>query len=106
MVVTILSGKVATTFLKICELSNGTANTIETTLLSYIEENGLTTSRLTSLGTDGAAVMTGKCNGVAARFRLCQPLLTSVHCVYHCLALTAAQAGNDVPYYVRSLSLH
>ena len=30
------SGKVVTTFLNICELSNGTADTIETTLLAYI----------------------------------------------------------------------
>ena len=27
-----------------------------------------------------------------------QPLLTSIHCVCHRLALAAAQAGSDVPY--------
>ena len=90
------NGKVATTFLKICELCNGTADTIEMTLLGYMEENSLTMSKMMGLGTDGDAVMTGKHNGVAARFKQRQPLLTSVHCVCHRLALAAAQAGNDV----------
>ena len=63
-----------------------------------MEENGLTMSKMMDFGTDGAAVMTGKHNGVAARFKQRQPLLTSVHCVCHHLALAAAQAGNDVTY--------
>ena len=92
------SGKVATTFLNICELPNGTADTIETTLLAYMDENNLSVSKMMGLGTDGAAVMTGKRNGVAARFKRRQPLLTSIHCVCHRLALAAAHAGNDVPY--------
>ena len=92
------SGKVATTFLNICELPNGTADTIETTLLAYMDKNNLSVSKMMGLGTDGAAVMTGKRNGVAARFKRRQPLLTSIHCVCHRLALAAAHAGNDVPY--------
>ena len=63
-----------------------------------MDENNLSVSKMMGLGTDGAAVMTGKCNGVAARFKRRQPLLTSIHCVCHRLALAAAHAGNDVPY--------
>ena len=85
-------------FLNICELSNSTADTIETTLLAYIEGNNLCVSKMVGLGTDGAAVMTGKRNGVAARFKERQPLLTSIHCVGHRLALAAAHAGKDIPY--------
>ena len=86
----------ATTFLKILELSNGTADANEANLLAYIEENGFNIMKMMGLGTDGAAVMTGKRNGVAVRFKKRQLLLTSVHCVCHRLALAAAQAGNDV----------
>ena len=89
------SGKVVTTF---CELSNSTADTNETTLLAYMEGNNLCLSKMVGLGTDGAAVMTGKRNGVAAQFKERQPLLTSVHCVCHRLALAAAHAGKDIPY--------
>ena len=92
------NGKVSTSFLKICELFNGTVDTIETTLVAYMEDKGLSMSKMVGLGTDGASVMTAVHNGVGARFKRRQPVLTSIHCVCHCLALAAAQAGNDVPY--------
>ena len=92
------NGKVSTSFLKICELFNGTADTTETTLVAYMEDKGLSMSKMVGLGTDGASVMTGVHNGVGARFKRRQPVLTSIHCVCHRLALAAAQAGNDVPY--------
>ena len=92
------NGKVATSFLKICELFNGTADTIETTLVTYMEDKGLLVSKMVGLGTDGANVTTGIRNGVGAWFKQCQPILTAIHCVCHRLALAAAQAGNDMPY--------
>ena len=92
------NGKVATNFLKICKLFNGTTDTIETTLVTYVEDKGLSVSKMVGLGTDGANVMTGIHNGVGARFKRRQPILTAIHCVCHRLALAAAQAGNDVPY--------
>ena len=42
--------------------------------------------------------MTGRHNGVAARLKRLQPILTSVHCNAHRLALAAAQSGDSVPY--------
>ena len=92
------NGKVVTNFLKICKLFNGTADTTENTLVAYMEDKGLLMSKMVGLGTDGASVMTGVHNGVDAGFKRCQPILTSIHCVCHCLALAAAQAGNNVPY--------
>ena len=50
------------------------------------------------LVTDGASVMVGKHTGVTARIKSCQPILTSIHCLCHCLALAATQAGNEVTY--------
>ena len=69
------NGKVATTFLNICELIDGTANTIETTLQTFMTDKGFPVSRMVGLGTDGASVMVGRHNGVAARFKERQPLL-------------------------------
>ena len=50
------------------------------------------------MGTDGASVMTGRHNGVAARLERLQPILTSVHCIAHQLALAASLSGDSVPY--------
>ena len=51
------NGKVSTNFLKICELFNGTDDTIETTLVAYMEDKGLSMSKMVGLGTDGASAI-------------------------------------------------
>ena len=89
---------VKTGFMKIIELLNGTAETIETALLKYLENKSLPLAKFVGFGTDGEKVMTGRVNGVAARLKRHQPILTSIHCVCHRLALAAAQAGKDVPF--------
>ena len=89
---------VKTAFMKIIDLFNGTADTIETALLKYLESNDLPLTKLIGLGTDGAKVMTGRINGAGARLQRRQPMLTSFHCVCHRLALAAAQAGKDVTF--------
>lgn len=58
----------------------------------------LSTDKLSSFGSDGASVMVGNRNGVAAKLREHNAGLLSVHCVAHRLALATAQAGNQVPY--------
>ena len=97
----ISDGDVKTTFLHISELFNGKADTIESSLLACLEENDLPLSKLVGLGTDGASVMTGRHNGVAARLKRRQPILTGIHCLCHRLALAVAQAGNEVPFIAR-----
>ena len=78
MVRYLYSGKVATTFLNISELADGTANTIESTLQTFMTDKGIPVSRMVGLGTDGASVMVGRHNGVAAKFTERQPLLESI----------------------------
>ena len=56
------NGKVSTSFLKICELFNGTVDTIETTLVAYMEDKGLSMSKMVGLGADGASIVTGVYN--------------------------------------------
>ena len=59
-------------------------------------------TNLVGFGSDGAAVMTGKFNGVAARLKHKQPILTSIHCVAHRLALAASQSGEKVAFLSNS----
>lgn len=91
-------GDVKNAFLTIMELTNGTADVIEESLVSFLNKSSISLSRLVGFASDGANVMTGCRNGVAARLARRQPLLTSTHCVAHRLALAASQAGDDVPY--------
>ena len=67
------NGKVVTNFLKICEVFDGIADTIETTLVTYMEDKGLSVFKMVGVGTDVANVMTGVHNGVGARFKRRQP---------------------------------
>ena len=90
--------KVTLSFLKICQLGNGLATTIESTLLAYFEEKGIAVANMVGFGSDGVRVMTGRNNGVGAKLKQRQPSLTCVHCVCHRLALAASHAGKDVPY--------
>ena len=50
------------------------------------------------LATDGASVMTGKRNGVAAFLRRECKLLLNVHCICHRLALACGDANDHVQY--------
>ena len=47
------------------DLFNGTAETIETSLLQFLQDVGLSLSNVSSFGSDGASVMTGSKTGVA-----------------------------------------
>ena len=91
-------GKVVTSFLSIIQLPDGKANTMEDHLIVYLESKHIPLSRLVGFGSDGAAVMTGKHTGVAARLKQRQPILTSVHCIAHRLALAASQSGEGISY--------
>ena len=90
--------QVRTVFLKIVELSNGRADTIEEAVKSYLGNSLIPLSRLVGLATDGASVMTGRHSGVAARLKAVQPIITSIHCVAYRLALAAGQAGDKVKF--------
>ena len=80
------------------ELTNGCAETIEEALMTYIDKYSIPLSHLVGFGSDGAFVMIGKHSGVAARIKAKQPILTSIHCVAHHLALAAGQAGDKVKF--------
>ena len=91
-------GNVVTSFLSIIQLPDSKANTVEYHLIAYLESKHIPLSRVVGFGSDGAAVMTGKHTRVATRLKQRQPMLTSVHCIAHRLALATSQSGDGVPY--------
>lgn len=55
-------------------------------------------SRTVGLETDGAAVMTGRHNGLGIKLKQLNNILKQVHCVAHRLNLAAPQASKDIDY--------
>lgn len=76
-----------TFFLDCIELADTTADGIELALLNCLGSHGLNNEFLVKyflgLGVDGASVMLGAKNGVAAKLKSKFPLLTSWHCFNH-----------------------
>ena len=100
-------GEPCSTFLRIVDLMNGTAECIEEAIRAYLVEKELPTNKMMGFGSDGAAVITGRVTGVATRLHHSNQYLVSIHCAAHRLALACSQAGEDVDYvskFKRSLS--
>ena len=91
-------GEAQAHFLKLIYIHDGKAETIENTILAYLEEAGIPLSTITGFGSDGANVMVGSINGVATRLKRLNPQLLSIHCINHRLALGTSQAATSVPY--------
>lgn len=87
------TGEPCTSFLKIVDLFDGTAERIEEALQAYLTDKQLVFNRLMGFGSDGASVMIGRRTGVATRLKQRNPYLVAIHCVAHRLALACSQAG-------------
>ena len=96
---------VSHTFLKMVELKDGTADSIEETLLGILSKCDIPISTVCSFGIDGVAVMTGRQSGVAACLKGRNPEIISIHCGAHRLALASSQAAQHVPY-MKSFDSH
>ena len=95
---TVVEGKLSTRFLKVVDLPDGKACTITQALIAHLQWVGLSIDSLSSFGSDGASVMTGRHSGVAARLCELNAQIIPVHCICHRLALATGQASNEVPY--------
>ena len=82
--------------LKELPLGEGDASTICSSLMETLAEYGLGIECVAAFGSDGASVMMGKRNGVAARLKQMKPSLVSVHCVAHRLAFAVLEAADQV----------
>lgn len=89
---------VKTSYLKIADLPDGTAESIEHAILKYADDKSLDIAKLRGFGSDGASVMTGRHSGVATRLKAHTPRMIAIHCVNHRLALAAAHAADGIPY--------
>ena len=85
-------------FLKITDLFNGKAETIERALLDFCEATEIDMQKVMGFGSDGAAVMISRRSGVSTHLRVHNPFMINIHCVAHRLALAAAQASESIPY--------
>uniref|UniRef100_A0A8C2DHQ3 DUF4371 domain-containing protein n=1 Tax=Cyprinus carpio TaxID=7962 RepID=A0A8C2DHQ3_CYPCA len=76
----------------------------------FFKDNGLDMMHVCMLVTDGAPSMTGKVNGLAARWSTVAPQLISLHCIVHQAVLCAKLSGalkttmDNVMAFIRSTS--
>ena len=87
-----------TFFLKIVDIVNGTAESIEHTLLDICSQREISTSAIFSFGSDRAPVMTGKQTGVATHMKVRNSEMLPIHCGAHRVALATSQAAIQVDY--------
>ena len=66
-----------------------------------VQQCGLSLKNLKGLATDGAAVMIGKNNGVAAQLKELNPVIINVHCICHKLALACTDTNKEIAYVKR-----
>ncbi|XP_033120798.1 zinc finger MYM-type protein 1-like [Anneissia japonica] len=72
------------------------AETLHQVLTSQFDKLHLPIEEMSGLVTDGAAVMTGKRNGLGARLKREHPNLLTVHCICPRLALACADATDEL----------
>ena len=74
------------------------------TITDSLTQFNLEISKCMSIVTDGAAVMVGKNNGVAAKLKTVNKKLVSIHCICHRLAL-ACNDSNEQTSYINTVEL-
>ena len=97
----LVGGVVSIAFINIQDIPDGTADTIVQAILSYLSFKSVDIDKLRGFASDGASVMVGRHNGVAAQLKNCSPSLITIHCVNHRLALAASHAADNIPYLQR-----
>ena len=104
----LVDGVRKTRFLADVKLGDCDAVSIEGALEGVLEDYGLNYNSCFGFSSDGASVMTGHENGVAALIKRKNSYLISVHCAAHRLALASSQAADKVEViaqYQKSLSI-
>ena len=96
------TGSVNTSFVGNKRITNCTASGMKDTLCEFLKDKGIVQGgdycQIVGLGTDGAAVMTGRHNGLWVKLKQLNNILIQVHCVVHRLNLAASQASKDIDY--------
>ena len=74
------------------------AETLFKVLCSKLDKLGIEVDKVSSLASDGAAVMLGKNSGLATRLKELNAKILSIHCICYRLALTCTDSNKDVEY--------
>ncbi|KAE8293775.1 hypothetical protein D5F01_LYC06711 [Larimichthys crocea] len=93
--------EVRTSFLAIQDIADGQAITIVAAIKAFLSSADLDINKMAGFGSDGAAVMVGRRNGVAAKLRGDNQKLVNIHCIAHRLALASAQAADGITYLMK-----
>ena len=78
------------------ECVDGTGQGIAESVKELLEELEIPLNKVMSLGSDGAAVMTGRNKGCTGIMLRSNPHMVNVHCVAHSLALCTSQAADKI----------
>ncbi len=97
----VMGGKLECHFLGIRDLPDGRAVTIEKSLSEFLQDINFDVNDISSFGSDGANVMTGRKQGVATLLKRINNNIISIHCVAHRLALATSQASESITYLRR-----
>lgn len=103
--VTPVSSCTEITFLSVQNVLEDFASANSDGLTSLIKDElqrcGLHLENLKGLAADGAAVMVGKNSGVAAQLKRLNPVIISIHCICHKLALACTDTNKEIAYIKR-----
>ena len=94
-------GEPRTVFLSaecITDPSGPNAEVLTESILGVLKEFDLNINKMKSFVSDGASVMTGVHNGVAARLKRVNNMMLNFHCICHRLALACCDSGNKTEY--------
>ena len=88
--------KPSTHFVTNIHLHEATGKAIADEIFKQFNKRGITPTKITGLGSDGASVMTGTQKGATGMMMRQNPHLVNVHCVAHRLALCTSQAADKI----------
>lgn len=89
----------------LAESDSANAETIVSVLKKNLKKLDVCSRSMTSFVSDGASVMTGQVNGVAARLKQeVNPALINIHCVCHTLALACTDTISDTTTSLRYIT--
>ena len=80
------------------EADGATADVLLKVLTKQLDGSRLQLQNMMSIATEGASVMTGMRNGLAAKLRSLNNKMISFHCVCHRLALSCIDANDEASY--------
>ena len=80
---------------------DGTAQTITEKLMEIFKDLDISWSKVVCFSSDGASVMLGRINGLAAKLGQLNTTMVCIHCAGHRLTLAVSQATDGIPYFTR-----